>query len=70
MKQAEVAQLVERQPSKLNVASSTLVFRSKLKTVDENQRFFCGVYLNYFLMNFRVELPASVLMKYNPDDNF
>ncbi len=26
---AEVAQLVERQPSKLNVASSTLVFRSK-----------------------------------------
>ena len=25
---AEVAQLVERQPSKLNVASSTLVFRS------------------------------------------
>ena len=28
-KNAEVAQLVERQPSKLNVASSTLVFRSK-----------------------------------------
>ncbi len=27
-KNAEVAQLVERQPSKLNVASSTLVFRS------------------------------------------
>ena len=26
---AEVAQLVERQPSKPNVASSTLVFRSK-----------------------------------------
>ncbi len=25
---AKVAQLVERQPSKLNVASSTLVFRS------------------------------------------
>lgn len=28
-KNAEVAQLVERQPSKLNVASSTLVFRSQ-----------------------------------------
>ena len=28
-KNAKVAQLVERQPSKLNVASSTLVFRSK-----------------------------------------
>ena len=27
---AEVAQLVERQPSKLNVAGSTPVFRSKL----------------------------------------
>jgi hypothetical protein len=26
---AKVAQLVERQPSKLNVASSNLVFRSK-----------------------------------------
>src|SRR5690606_832235 len=39
------------------------------KTVDENQRFFCAV-VNYFLMNFSVELPASVLMKYNPDDNF
>jgi hypothetical protein len=29
---AKVAQLVERQPSKLNVASSNLVFRSKKKT--------------------------------------
>ena len=28
---AKVAQLVERQPSKLNVASSNLVFRSKNK---------------------------------------
>ncbi len=28
-KNAEVAQLVERQPSKLNVAGSTPVFRSK-----------------------------------------
>src|SRR5690554_2986336 len=34
---AEVAQLVERQPSKLNVASSTLVFRSKTKPlIDTN----------------------------------
>jgi hypothetical protein len=32
-KNAKVAQLVERQPSKLNVASSTLVFRSNLLKV-------------------------------------
>ena len=30
---AGVAQLVERQPSKLNVASSTLVSRSKLRAI-------------------------------------
>ncbi len=30
---AEVAQLVEHQPSKLRVASSNLVFRSKSRTV-------------------------------------
>lgn len=30
IKNAEVAQLVERQPSKLNVASSNLVSRSKM----------------------------------------
>ena len=30
---AKVAQLVERQPSKLNVASSTLVFRSKASQI-------------------------------------
>ncbi len=34
-KNAEVAQLVERQPSKLNVASSTLVFRSKKITTNK-----------------------------------
>src|SRR5690554_1389525 len=38
---AEVAQLVERQPSKLNVASSTLVFRSwKIKRSFQNRK--CG----------------------------
>jgi hypothetical protein len=35
---AKVAQLVELQPSKLVVASSSLVFRSK--TSNENLRFF------------------------------
>src|SRR5690554_2596727 len=36
---AEVAQLVERQPSKLNVASSTLVFRSwKIKRRFKNRK--------------------------------
>ena len=33
-KQAGVAQLVERQPSKLNVASSNLVFRSAKEILD------------------------------------
>jgi hypothetical protein len=37
---AEVAQLVELQPSKLVVASSSLVFRSKNKTSSESLRFF------------------------------
>src|SRR5690606_7470971 len=38
---AEVAQLVERQPSKLNVASSTLVFRFwKIKRRFKNRK--CG----------------------------
>jgi putative sigma-54 modulation protein len=36
-KQAEVAQLVEHQPSKLRVASSNLVFRSKKLTADVAQ---------------------------------
>ena len=37
---AEVAQLVERQPSKLNVASSTLVFRSKITPTKIECDFF------------------------------
>jgi hypothetical protein len=36
---AKVAQLVERQPSKLNVASSNLVFRSK-DFISNNKVFF------------------------------
>ena len=39
---AGVAQLVERQPSKLNVASSNLVFRSAKEILDDNIKdFFC-----------------------------
>ena len=41
---AEVAQLVERQPSKLNVASSTLVFRSKKITIII---MVCDFFLNF-----------------------
>gem|GEM_PF-747283 len=37
---AEVAQLVERQPSKLNVASSTLVFRSWKQKTSSNDEVF------------------------------
>jgi hypothetical protein len=40
---AKVAQLVERQPSKLNVASSNLVFRSK--NLIRNNKVFLMVYL-------------------------
>ena len=43
---AEVAQLVELQPSKLVVASSSLVFRSA-KTEIEIFRFFFGLTLPY-----------------------
>jgi hypothetical protein len=39
---AKVAQLVELQPSKLVVASSSLVFRSK--TSNENLRFFYAIF--------------------------
>ena len=35
LKQAEVAHLVEHQPSKLRVASSSLVFRSEKKQSDQ-----------------------------------
>ena len=38
---AKVAQLVERQPSKLNVASSNLVFRSK-DFIFYMESFFCS----------------------------
>ena len=38
--QAGVAQLVERQPSKLNVASSNLVARSKALYLAEAQSYF------------------------------
>ena len=37
---AKVAQLVERQPSKLNVASSTLVFRSWKQKTSSNDEVF------------------------------
>ncbi len=47
---AEVAQLVERQPSKLNVASSTLVFRSWNKKVSKNlETFFYCLILYYHI---------------------
>ena len=39
---AKVAQLVERQPSKLNVASSNLVFRSK--SLIRNNKAFLMLY--------------------------
>ena len=41
---AEVAQLIEHQPSKLRVASLSLVFRSKISFADcddGHSRFFC-----------------------------
>ena len=40
---AKVAQLVERQPSKLNVASSNLVFRSKVRNICFGF-FFCYLF--------------------------
>jgi hypothetical protein len=41
---AKVAQLVERQPSKLNVASSNLVFRSK--SLIRNNKAFLMLHFN------------------------
>jgi hypothetical protein len=41
---AKVAQLVERQPSKLNVASSNLVFRSK--SLIKNNKAFLILHFN------------------------
>ena len=43
---AEVAQLIEHQPSKLRVASLSLVFRSKISFADcddGHSRFFCAL---------------------------
>lgn len=48
---AEVAQLVELQPSKLVVASSSLVFRSKIETSSESLRFF--VFKNFIRIDFK-----------------
>ena len=45
---AEVAQLIEHQPSKLRVASLSLVFRSKISFTDcddGHSRFFCALWL-------------------------
>ena len=44
---AKVAQLVERQPSKLNVASSNLVFRSK-KALSNDRAFFMPIHSVFF----------------------
>ena len=43
---ARVAQLVERQPSKLNVASSNLVFRSKKTETSKFRFFLCQLFFN------------------------
>jgi hypothetical protein len=65
---AKVAQLVERQPSKLNVASSNLVFRSK--SLIRNNKAFLMLPFNEIISEFALyHLPQTSINYFQEHPN-